>query len=108
MIRACVAVGGWRTARTLPRRWIRSCRRADFDCGFALMVVTPLNISTIPRPAYRGPAHRAEVSVPLWRKSSALIRFARGPPRPKPIRNVMKDVWRAIVLLLIIATVGGS
>src|SRR5580704_19399097 len=41
MIRACAAVGGCKTARTLSRRWISSCRRADFDRGFSLMVVRP-------------------------------------------------------------------
>src|SRR5438132_14096506 len=31
MIRACAAVGGCETARTLSRRWISSCTCADFD-----------------------------------------------------------------------------
>src|ERR1700730_16752280 len=34
MIRACAAVGGWKTARTLSRRWISCCRRVA--CGLVM------------------------------------------------------------------------
>src|SRR5580693_2279660 len=40
MIRACAAVGGCKTARTLSRRWIRSRRCFDFDSGFLLMCLS--------------------------------------------------------------------
>src|SRR5882762_9316861 len=71
MIRACAAVGGCNTARTLSRRWISCCRRAV--CGL-LMAISPLAV--IPgSPKGRGPE---SMNTGLWKMHSGLA-AARRP-----------------------------
>src|SRR5712671_7499072 len=80
MIRACAAVGGWRTAKTLSRRWIRSRRRADFDDGFSLMVCAP-STESLRRQEYRRP-------YPL---------FTQGMAEPQPAVAMRNDYVLRII-----------